>query len=305
MSEKTLVSGFPPMLAIPMLKSLASKGHEVTVAFSEDYSCYDRYISCKKVYHDFAYGLQDCVDLCKDMDNVLHSEGYRGNVGLDVFKSAEFFVKNTSMHINMLESARQNNIGKYVFASSCGSLMSGFNTVSSPSQVYGSWHKMIGEGQCQYYRDAFNMKISVVRFGSVYGPFDVFDENVCSVVASAIRQFCDKTDVVTFWGDGSAIRDFVFSDDCVKGIVSSLGSDISTPIEIGVGKGVSIKDLVELVSRITNNDALVRWDVMRPVGEKSIVMDKCTQRDIGFLPQVTLEDGLSKTIEWYRTNRRN
>lgn len=291
------------MLAVPISRLLVNRGYDVTVVFCDDYSIYNEDIQSCKVYHKFSYSLSDCNNICKGMQYVIHSEGYRGNVGLDIFKSAEYFVKNTSMHINMLESARANNVEKYVFASSCGSLMSGFNAISSPSQVYGSWHKIIGESQCNYYT-LLGMKIAIIRFGSVYGPYDTFDANTCSVVASAIRQLSDNNiDIATFWGDGTAIRDFIYADDCARGIVSALDYRECEPVEIGTCGGTSIKQLIDLICKLTKSVATIRWDAMKPTGEQVIIMNKYTHRNLGFTHIVSLEEGLSRTINWYIKRR--
>lgn len=307
-SKNVLISGCPPILAVPMSRMLSESGYVVKVVFNDNHNKYDGDLTCSEVHHDFSYSLKDCVSICEGVDFVIHSEGYRGNVGLDVFSSAEFFVKNTSMHVSMLEAARQNKVEKYVFASSCGSISSDLKAAdisTMPSQVYGSWHKIIGESQCRYYANSFGMNITVLRFGALYGPFDIFEESVSSVTASAIRQICSNAPVITFWGDGSAVRDFIYSCDCARGITKALHFNACgvKPIELGQGKGVEVKHLVDLIAKHENTSATIRWDGTLPTGEKSIVMDAYTSKKyLGFICTTTLEEGLDKTIEWYKSN---
>ena len=106
---------------------------------------------------------------------------------------------------------------------------------------------------------------------------------------------------ISVWGDGTPTRDFLFVEDAARGLVRAAEKyDKTNPINLGTGVEVSIKDLVDLIMKVMNVNVKIKWDTNMPNGQpRRCVSTEKAFNEIGFRPQVTLEDGLRRTIEWY------
>ena len=123
------------------------------------------------------------------------------------------------------------------------------------------------------------------------------------VVPSLIKRALDGENPLTVWGDGSAVRDFIYADDVAKGMLLAMEKTRGEPINLGSGRGTSIKKLVGIITDNLEDKPEVVWDVSRPSGDKKRVMDISRARAIGFEPAVSIEEGVRRTMEWYRENR--
>ena len=127
--------------------------------------------------------------------------------------------------------------------------------------------------------EAYNLEdkfknYSIIRPANIYGPYDNFDKKNSMVVPSLIRRAIETDDVLEVWGDGSAIRDFVFCEDVARGMLHAVINKISLPMNIGSGTGISIKELVEVIVKNLPSDKKVKikWDTSKPSGDKIRVM---------------------------------
>ena len=110
---------------------------------------------------------------------------------------------------------------------------------------------------------------------------------------------------ITAWGTGSASREFLYVEDCAKGLVASLEKyESPEPMNLGSGREITIKDLTELVARIARFEGKIIWDTTKPDGQPRRCLDvTLAKKEIGFVAGTTLEDGIAKTIEWYEKNK--
>jgi GDP-L-fucose synthase len=123
------------------------------------------------------------------------------------------------------------------------------------------------------------------------------------VIPSLINKALSSKDELIVWGDGSQVRDFVFSDDVARAMILAVEKKIKLPLNVGSGSGVTIKDLVEtIVENIPNKKLKINWDITKPSGDKIRIM--CTERikSYGFECKTNLPDGIKLTIEWYLKN---
>ena len=158
------------------------------------------------------------------------------------------------------------------------------------------------------YRVEDNFKnYSIIRPANIYGPYDNFDRKNSMVVPSLIRRALETEDVLEVWGDGSAIRDFVFCEDVARGMLHAVNNKISLPMNIGSGTGISIKELVEVIVKNLPEDKKVKikWDTSKPSGDKIRVMSMERAKKSGFECKTNLEEGVKKTIHWYLNNKQN
>ena len=124
------------------------------------------------------------------------------------------------------------------------------------------------------------------------------------VVASLIKKFCTNTGEVSIWGDGSPIRDFVYSKDVARMMIDVVDQEISEPINLGSGNGVSISELVDVIfkSKHIKNKPKIKFEKDKPMGDKIRVLNTQLAKNNSIFPKTTLKEGIDETIEWYLEN---
>jgi len=144
---------------------------------------------------------------------------------------------------------------------------------------------------------------------NLYGPGDKFNAAVSHVIPALIKKFVEAKESgepsVSVWGTGTATREFLYVDDAAEGIVRAAEAyDGEEPVNLGSEREVPIKELAELISRLTDYDGRLEWDTSKPDGQPRRSVDTTRAKELfGFEAQTSLEDGLRATIEWYRGNR--
>jgi len=175
-----------------------------------------------------------------------------------------------------------------------------------PTDRFAAWAKRMGELQAEAYKVEYGWdKIAIVRPANVYGPYDNFDSKTAMVIPALISRVAAGENPLVVWGDGSAIRDFIFARDCAEGMLLALGKETScTPINLGSGKGTSIKELVQTILACFPNPPQVIWDTSKSSGQDIRLMDISRANEIlGFTPKTSLRQGIKETVEWYKPNR--
>lgn len=255
---------------------------------------------------DFSF----CKEISKDMDFVFHLAGIQGTAKTSKSKLASHFVPGMMMNINILEACRINNVRKTLFTGTIGAYAqaeilkeSEYRYDSLPMDFAG-WAKRVAELQIYAYKVQYNLEnFSIVVPAHVYGPGDNFDPDTALVIPALIYKIFRKDDPIVVWGDGSAIRDFVFSRDVAQGMILALfhGTN-SAVVNLGSGKGVSIRELVEALNSLL--DFNYEFDSTKPSGCPKRIMDISLARNlIGYNPETSLLDGLKQTWEWFVNNK--
>lgn len=311
-NKKVLVTGGTGMIGIPLVRKLTELGATVRVVSLDD-------LPGVNSETEFVRGdLRDwsfCKNIMKGMDLVFHLAGTKGgaNIGASRTKAASFFVPHLVFNTFVMEAARLGDVDRYLYTSTIG--------IYGPSPLYvedrawdappedntrfPGWAKRMGELQAEAYKLEFGWdKIAIVRPSNVYGPFDYFNPLSSMVVPSLIHRAVSGERPLTVWGDGTAIRDFVYSEDIADGMLLALEKSADcVPINLGGGRGVTILELVdEIVSFFPGLE--VRWDPTKPRGAAASVLDISRARQkLGYEPKVSLKDGIAQTIEWYRRHK--
>jgi GDP-L-fucose synthase len=179
-----------------------------------------------------------------------------------------------------------------------------WKTFPSENDWYPGWAKRMGELNVEAYmkEKGFN-NCSIVRPANVYGPYDnaIFDE-WAMVVPSLIRKGYND-DMLEVWGDGSPIRDFIYSEDVARGMLHMVKNKVSEPVNLGSGTGVTIKEVAEIIADYFGKE--IEWDITKPMGDMKRIMSTERAESYGFNPQISLKDGIIKTIEWYEKELQN
>jgi nucleoside-diphosphate-sugar epimerase len=227
--------------------------------------------------------------------------------------------KSLLINYNMIEACRKNQIDKLVYTSSACTYPVDLQTKTDlpplkeedalkggamPDGDYG-WAKLMGEIQCKAYHEAYGLKTAIVRPFNPYGPRESFAVEDSHVIPALIRRAVNREDPFIVWGDGNQRRAFTYVADLVEGIILA-GAKLSeaSPINLGEWKDTSIRELVELILRLTEHDVKIVWDTSKPKGVnvRKSDMTKATQV-LKWTPRVALEKGIRRTIDWYIRNK--
>lgn len=165
--------------------------------------------------------------------------------------------------------------------------------------------------QAQAYRQQYGFNAIYLLPVNLYGPRDNFNLETSHVIPALVRKCIEAQErgdkEVVLWGDGSPTREFIFAGDAADGILSATEFyDGSEPVNIGSGQEISIKHLAEVVARLTGYEGRLVWDITKPNGQPRRGLD--TSRAVeyfGWRARVPFEEGLRRTISWYRENRKS
>lgn len=307
--KKILVTGGTGLIGRPLVEMLIEKGARVRIAsLDEPIRAHPE----AEFKHVDLTQFENCMQVSKGMDFIFHLAGIKGSPAMTAKKPASFFVPTIMFNTNMLEAARRCGVERYLYTSTIG--------VYSPAEIFyeddvwkaspsqndkfAGWAKRMGELQAEAYRIEYGWdKIAIVRPANVYGPYDNFDPENAMVIPSLIKRALDGENPLVVWGNGSAIRDFIHAKDVARGMQVALENYTGQPVNLGSGKGVSIKRIVEIIMSNMKIKPKVVWDTTKPTGDKKRLMDISRARALGFEPKIPIEEGIKDTMEWYLKNK--
>ena len=305
--KNILVTGGTGMIGRAVVEKLKKAGGNIRIASLDNINIDEK---IEHIYGDLA-DFSFCKEISRDMDFIFHLAGIKGSIEVTKSKPASFFVPLLMMNTNMLEAARLAKVQKIVYTSSIGAYGSAEVFVESeeidqgpPMDMFPGWAKRMAELQIKAYKIQYDIdSFAIVRPCNVYGPGDNFDPNNAMVIPTLMYRIFNKENPVIIWGDGSAIRDFLYSEDCAEGIILAIYHGTKGRyVNLGSGIGYSIKQLVETLNSFL--DFNYQFDAGKPSGFPKRVMDINLARElIGFDPQTSLRDGLQKTWSWYINNQ--
>ncbi len=236
-------------------------------------------------------------------------------MGRNVAHPAGMFTPNVLMNTQMLESARLENVERYLYTSSAciypGNLEyfvedRGWDAPPAQSNASYGWVKRIGEFQAQAYSEEYGMKTAIVRPTNAYGPRDNFDLKTSHVIPALIRKAVEKQDPFVIWGSGESTRDLIHAKDIARGMLLALEKyAVADPVNLATGRSVKIKDLAHLILKLCGyENAKVVFDKNSPTGQlvRRVSTAKANEK-IGFVAQISLEEGLKETINWYKAQQ--
>jgi GDP-L-fucose synthase len=252
-----------------------------------------------------------CKEVTKGMDHVFHLAGIKGSAKVSQTHLASHFVPTMMFNVNVLEASRLNKVEKVVYTSSIGAYANGEvfkegepGDFHDAPMDFAGWAKRMAELQVHAYKVQFGMEhFAIVRPSNVYGPGDNFDPENAMVVPSLLHRIYRREDPLVVWGDGSAIRDFVFSRDVAEGAILALHHGTKGRyVNLGGGRGYSVRELVETLHCFRGFN--YRFDGSKSSGFPKRVMDISLARElIGYNPTTSLLDGLKETWTWYINNQ--
>lgn len=250
---------------------------------------------------------------------IIHLAALVGGIAANRERPAEYFYANLMMGTQLMHEAWQRGVDKFVaIGTICAypkitplpfkeeNLWDGYP--EETNAPYGLAKKMLLV-QAQAYREQYDFNAVYLLPVNLYGPGDNFDLHTSHVIPALIRKCVEAKEnhekEIVVWGDGSPTREFLYVEDAAEAILLATEYyDGSEPVNLGSGYEISIKDLVQTISRLTGFTGDLIWDTSKPNGQPRRVLDTTRAAQyFGFQAQTNFENGLLKTIEWYRANR--
>ena len=305
-NKKVLITGGTGMIGKALVASLLKDNADITIVSLDDLEKKNKDIEIiKKDLREFS----DCLNVCKKKDIVFHLAGVKGSPNMTKKKPASFFVPTITFNTNVLEAARRCNVERILYTSSIGVYSPSkvfyekdlWKTFPSENDKFAGWAKRMGELQAESYKIEYGLSnISIVRPANIYGPYANFDPENSMVIASLIRRIFNGENPLVVWGNGTAIRDFIFSEDVANAMLDVMQKKIEKPINIGSGTGVSVKKLVNtiLTNPLIKRKPKVIFDRSKPSGDKKRILDTKLAKSYGIKNKVSLEEGLARTIRY-------
>jgi GDP-L-fucose synthase len=251
---------------------------------------------------------------------IIHLAAQVGGIGANREHPAEFFYSNLMMGVQLIHEAYLRKVEKVV---ALGTICAYPKFAPIPFKEEDLWNgypeetnapyclaKKILLVQSQAYRQQYGYNSIFLMPVNLYGPRDNFDPRSSHVIPALIRKCLEAkesgADSIEVWGDGSPTREFLYVEDAAEGILLAAEHyNSSEPVNLGSGMEISIKDLVELIARLTGFEGRLVWDTTKPNGQPRRRLDVSrAEKEFGFKAKVDFEEGLRRTIDWYRQNHK-
>nr|WP_245365474.1 GDP-L-fucose synthase [Chryseobacterium scophthalmum] len=232
----------------------------------------------------------------------------------------QFLMENMQIQNNLIDSALKNDIEKFIFlGSSCiypklapQPLKEEYLLTDSlePTNEWYAVAKITGIKTCEAIRKQFGKDYVSMMPTNLYGTHDNFDLNTSHVLPAMIRKFHEAKEnnnaPVTLWGSGTPMREFLFVDDMAASVIFALENELPEHLyNVGTGVDLTIKELAELIQKIVGHAGEIVWDSSKPDGTPRKLMDISKMHNLGWKHQVDLEEGISKTYQWFLENINN
>ena len=305
--QRVLVTGGSGFLGSAVLRRLADLGATEVVAPSSS---------------DFDLRRVDEVDAMIDEHRpqlIIHLAARVGGIGANMARPSDLYLDNLLMGTYVLDAARRLNVDKTVVV---GTICSYPKHTPVPFQEGSLWQgypeetnapygiaKLAQLTQLQANRLQYGQRAIYLMPTNLYGPGDKFHPAVSHVIPALIKKCVDAVesgaDHMEVWGSGSASREFLYVDDAANGVLLAAERyDDGEPANLGTNSERPIRDLVQLIAKLVGFDGEIRWDTSKPDGQprRRVDASRAAER-FGFVAEVSFEDGLQQTIEWYRANR--
>ena len=311
--KRIVVTGGAGFLGSFVIQKLKDAGAtDIFIPRIENYNLVDR-DDIRRLYKDSLNNI-DPQNLV-----VIHLAAHVGGIGANREHPAEFFYDNLIMGVELMHQGWQNKVGKFTaIGTVCAypkftpvpfkedDLWLGYP--EETNAPYGLAKKMMLV-QSQSYREQYGFNSIFLLPVNLYGPGDNFNPASSHVIPALIRKSIEAQErgdkEMIAWGDGTPTREFLYVEDAAAGIVTATEKyNDSDPVNLGSGFEISIKDLTEMIVRLTGFEGKLTWDTSKPNGQPRRGLDVSRAREkFGWQAKMSFEIGLQRTIDWFRANR--
>ena len=294
-------AGFLGSFLVPMLEE---RGAEIVIPRRRDYDLTEQ-ADTRRLF------------IAAKPDIVIHLAAEVGGIGANRGNPGRFFYANMAMGLNMIEESRRSGLSKFV---QVGTVCAYPKFTPVPFREEELWNGYPEETNAPYgiakksllvmlqgYREQYGLNGIYLLPVNLYGPRDNFDLESSHVIPALIRKFIaardEGRDEVEVWGTGAASREFLYVEDAARAILMATEQyDGPEPVNVGAGREVTIRELIETIGKLTGYTGSIVWDTTKPDGQPRRMLETSRARDwFGFEADDELEDGLATTIAWWET----
>ena len=312
--RKILVAGGGGFIGGWLVKELLSQGNQVSAVDIKPMSEWSQvFPEATNSVRDLS-NLENCFKSTVGIDEVYNLAADMGGMGFIENNKAACMLS-VLINTHLLMASKENGVSKYFFASSaCVYNASKQNQTNidplreedaypaMPEDGYG-WEKLFSERMCRHFYEDYGLETRVARYHNVYGPNGTWDGGREKAPAALCRKVAKAkasgTNSIEIWGDGEQTRSFTYIEDCIKGSIMLMNSDIREPLNIGSSQMVSINSMVEIIEGIAGVELTRKYNLEAPKGVRGRNSDNTRIQDLlNWQPSISLSTGLSATYKW-------
>jgi GDP-L-fucose synthase len=309
--RNVLVAGGTGLIGASLTRRLDALGARVLA------SCHERpppFLAERYRRFDFTE-LADCLEATRGMDDVFLCAAQSFGAQVMHERPESLVLPNLRINAGLLEACRRNAVARVLFISSSTVYQEALHPIREdeldlncpPYSLYAGvgWVNRYLEQLARFYFARHGLGVAIVRPTNVYGPFDNFDDGRSHVLPALIKRALAREDPFVVWGNGHALRDFLYVDDLVDDLIAALERhSIAEPLNLASGRGVTIREAVSVVLEVCDHAVAPQYDESRPDAIPYRMLDT-TRADaiLGPRQRTSLRSGIEKTVRWYHTAR--
>lgn len=253
---------------------------------------------------------RQAAEAVRGAEIVMHAAGITGGAPLAMSDPGAMIAPNAVINSQVIHACAKEKVSRLGFISS----IVVYPALSEPMKeeqawsgepydlYYGlAWVKRFSEKLCQFYHDKSSLKVAIIRPSGSYGRYDNFDENTSHALPAIMKRALSGTDPLVVWGDGMDVRDYVHASDIARGLLLAVEKYlVCDPINIASGVPCTTKELAQTILDVIGSKARLEFDKSKPTAlrERRVDITKA-KRLLGYVPTVSLREGLADTIDWY------
>lgn len=314
--QKIIVAGAGGFIAGHLVKELLKKGHKVrAVDIKPLNEWYQLFPEADNLVLDLRLR-ENCFKAVNGYNEVFNLAADMGGMGFIENNKAACMIS-VLINSHLLIASRDCGIERFFYASSAcvynGEKQTDPNNPGlKESDAYPAlaedgygWEKLFSERMCRHFMEDFGLTTRVARFHNVYGPYGTYDGGREKAPAAICRKVLESSITgnkeIVIWGDGHQTRSFMYIDDCIKGILDIMYSNIIEPINLGSSEMVSINELVDIVEEIAGVKLGRKYDLDAPKGVRGRNSENTLiKKYLGWEPSIPLRTGMKKTYDWIK-----
>ncbi|WP_262148678.1 GDP-L-fucose synthase family protein [Chryseobacterium foetidum] len=306
--SKIYVAGHRGMVGSAIMRQLAEKGYTNVIGLSSS----ELDLKNQKAVADFfeEHKPEVVIDAAAKVGGILANNSF----------PYQFLMENMQIQNNLIDASLKNDVEKFIFlGSSCiypklapQPLKEEYLLTDSlePTNEWYAVAKITGIKSCEAIRKQYGKDYVSMMPTNLYGTHDNFDLNTSHVLPAMIRKFHEAKEngnaSVTLWGSGTPMREFLFVDDMAASVIFALENVLPEHLyNVGTGVDLTIRELAEMIQKVVGHTGDIVWDSEKPDGTPRKLMDVSKMHDLGWKHQVDLEQGITKTYQWFLENINN
>lgn len=307
--KRVLVTGGNGLVGRELVELLVKEGAEVT-SVSLDENNFPEEWGVKYLKKDLRR-MCVCEEIVKEKDIIFHIAGIKGSPLLVKENPYVLFTNFIQMNTNMIAAMNASDMEWGLYTSTVGTYGQAeeffedklWEQMPSPNDWFAGWAKRMGELQVDAFQQQTGIrKISIIKPVNIYGKFDNFNLKTSTLVPSLVRKIYEAEKTVDVWGKGTAKRDIIHARDVARAAMLLVSKKVDYPVNVGNGVGVTILEVVKTIVEISGKELELVHDLTKPSGDNARVANVDKLKALGFIPTVSLRDGLAETYKWYGEN---